>query len=114
MNFSKNTLACILAVASGSLLVGCREDVLRQPGIIGTLVLAGIVLMVVCAFMVLRLNRLLSVLSLRKAHEDREALKEEILNLEDHDVDELLQKRRAAMEFQIGRASCRERGEVKA
>ncbi|MDV3309338.1 MAG: cbb3-type cytochrome c oxidase subunit I [Cyclobacteriaceae bacterium] len=101
MNFSKNTLACILAVASGSLLVGCREDVLRQPGIIGTLVLAGIVLMVVCVFIVLRLNRLLSVLSLRKAHEDREALKEEILNLEDHDVDELLQKRRAALEFRL-------------
>src|SRR5690606_41364434 len=66
---------------------------------IGTLVLAGIVLMLVCVFIILRLNRLLTVLSLRKTQKDRDLLKEEILNLEGEDVAELLQKRREALEF---------------
>src|SRR5690606_2466347 len=87
-----------------SLLSGCEvvdDGVLQQPGIIGTLVLAGIVLMVVCIFIVVRLNQLLSVLYARKVEKDRETLKEEILNLEGSDVEELLQKRRAALEFRL-------------
>jgi cytochrome c oxidase cbb3-type subunit 1 len=99
----KNTFACIVLVLS-SLLSGCEvvdDGVLQQPGIIGTLVLAGIVLMVVCIFIVVRLNQLLSVLYARKVEKDRETLKEEILNLEGSDVEELLQKRRAALEFRL-------------
>jgi cytochrome c oxidase cbb3-type subunit 1 len=105
MNFGKDLFKYILPVMCGLLLAGCSDadssDVLRQPGIIGTLVLGGIVLMIVCIFIVLRLNRLLSVLSARKIQQDRETLKEEILNLEDRDVDELLQRRRAALEFRL-------------
>jgi cytochrome c oxidase cbb3-type subunit 1 len=99
---SKNTFACILLVLS-FFLSGCEveDSVLQQPGIIGTLVLGGIVVLVVCVFIVLRLNQLLTVLYARKVQKDREMLKEEILNLEGSDVEELLQKRRAALEFRL-------------
>lgn len=99
---SKNTFACTLLVLS-FFLSGCEveDSVLQQPGIIGTLVLGGIVVLVVCVFIVLRLNQLLTVLYARKVQKDREMLKEEILNLEGSDVEELLQKRRAALEFRL-------------
>src|SRR5690606_25979967 len=88
---SKNTFACTLLVLS-FFLSGCEveDSVLQQPGIIGTLVLGGIVVLVVCVFIVLRLNQLLTVLYARKVQKDREMLKEEILNLEGSDVEELL------------------------
>ncbi len=104
MNCGKNLLKYTLPVVSGFLFASCREadtGVFREPGIIGTLVLAGIVLMVVCVFIVLKLNRLLTVLAARKAQRDRETLKEEILNLEEPDVDEILQRRRTALEFRL-------------
>lgn len=106
MTSGKNSIASILpvviaAIVSAGCMDGYSEGVVRQPGIIGTLVLAGIVLMVVCVFIVLRLNGLLSVLSARKAQKDLETLKEEIINLPERDVDELLEKRRAALEFRL-------------
>ncbi len=105
MNCRKKTLEYSLPLVLGLFVTGCTGaddgNVFSQPGIIGTLVLAGIVLMLVCVFIILRLNRLLTVLSLRKTQKDRDLLKEEILNLEGEDVAELLQKRREALEFRL-------------
>ena len=80
MNSVKNSIASILPIIVAAFVsTACMDSdssgVVRQPGIIGTLVLAGIVLMAVCVFIVLRLNGLLSVLSARKAQKDLETLK---------------------------------------
>lgn len=87
------------------LMMGCSTDdsvsLFSQPGIIGTLVLAGIVLMVACFVVVVRLNDIISLLYKKRQQRNIEKLKEEIINLDDNSIDELLRQRSAALQFRI-------------
>src|SRR5687767_13985278 len=77
------------------------SSLFNQPGIIGTLVLAGVILGVVSALMAVRLNDLLKLLYKKRLKKNFEALKDDIINVDDVRVDELLQKRKTALEFRV-------------
>ena len=80
---------------------GETSSLFNQAGIIGTLILAGVVLIIVSIFMAVRLNDLLKLLYKKRLQKNFEALKDDIINLDDLQVDELLQKRRTALQFRI-------------
>src|SRR5690606_40514273 len=86
-------------------LTSCSSDdstsVFSQPGIIGTLVLAGIIMPVACFVVVLRLNDIMSLLYKKRQRKDIDELKEEIINLDDQSIDDLLRQRTAALQFRI-------------
>ena len=77
------------------------ENWLSSPGIIGVIVLIGIVL----ALAVLILSaRISSFMSVQKSDDDaqkRSALKDELANLDDKDIDEILELRKKANKYQL-------------
>src|SRR5690606_12726864 len=81
--------------------VAATGSILSQPGIIGTLVLAGIVLIIVCVFVVIRLNNLVKVLYYKSANKNLDKLKDDIINLSDVNLDDILLKRQAALQFKL-------------
>lgn len=100
---SKASAIIILAVT----LMGCSVDadgsqsILGEPGIVGTLLLAGIVLMVACVIVVAKLNGLIKTLYQKHKRKSLEQLKGEIINLNDNQIDELLSKRGHALQFRL-------------
>ena len=77
------------------------SSLFNQAGIIGTLILAGVVLIIVSIFMAVRLNDLLKLLYKKRAQKNFEALKDDIINFDGLQVDDLLQRRKAALQFRI-------------
>lgn len=77
------------------------DSLFSQPGIIGTLVLAGIAVMVGCVIVVVKLNGLIKMLYRKQERSSFAKLKSEIVNLDNAQIDELLSKRRQALEFRL-------------
>lgn len=99
-------LSAVLAGTFASLSMaacspGSDGSVFSQPGIIGTLVLAGIILMVVCFVAVIRLNDIITLLYKKRQQKNIAKLKEEIINLDEGSIDELLRQRSAALQFRV-------------
>ena len=73
----------------------------NQAGIIGTLILAGLLLIIVSVFMAVRLNDLIKLFHRKRLQTNFEAIKDAIISLDDLQVDDLLEKRKAALKFRV-------------
>jgi len=76
-------------------------SVFNQAGIIGTLILAGVILIIMSVFMAVRLSDLIKLFHKKRLQKNFEALKDAIISLDDLQVDDLLQKRKAALRFRV-------------
>jgi len=72
-----------------------------SPGILGTIVLLVLVLMVFVIIMVMRLGNLLNRGQQVTELEEEHTLREAIINLEKEEVDQLLVKRKKALDFKV-------------
>ncbi|HEX5171764.1 MAG TPA: cbb3-type cytochrome c oxidase subunit I [Cyclobacteriaceae bacterium] len=100
-------VAILLSILFAFPIVGNSADtdgthsLFSQPGIIGTFVLAGIAIMVACVIVVVKLNGLIKILYRKHGRSSFARLKNEILNLDNTQIDELLKKRGRALEFRL-------------
>lgn len=72
-----------------------------SPGLIGTLILVIIVVLVAALIAVTKLNAFVRSAKLRRKDRDRIALKEELLGLEDVEIDEILARRKSALQYKV-------------
>lgn len=103
--YYKRLAAALCGTVVSLSMAGCTSgsdgSVFSQPGIIGTLVLAGIVLMVVCFVAVIRLNDIITLLYKKRQQKNIAKLKEEIINLDEGSIDQLLRQRSTALQFRV-------------
>ncbi|WP_373522856.1 cbb3-type cytochrome c oxidase subunit I [Aquiflexum sp.] len=77
------------------------ENWLSSPGIIGTLVLMAIILIVAVLIIVARLNSYVSGLNEKRQRNQRLEFSEELANLEEGDIDNILEKRKQSLKYQL-------------
>lgn len=99
-------LAVLFLVASAPLMAQPTpnpdtENWLASPGIVGTLVLIALVLMIAILIVVKRASSILGFFQRKNDKISAEKLREELYKLEGDDIDDLIQERKAARNFQL-------------
>ncbi len=77
------------------------ENWAMSPGVIGTLVLVAIVIVIAILILIARLNGYVSRLRKKQQQKQRWQLNEELVNLEQDGIDDLLEKRKKALTYQL-------------
>ncbi|AFL85736.1 Cbb3-type cytochrome oxidase, subunit 1 [Belliella baltica DSM 15883] len=83
------------------ILNSSRDQLWSSPGVIGTLFLIAIVLFIAVVIVVFRLSSFFDRLQKRSERSTQRELKQQIINLEDADVDDILVSRKAARRYQL-------------
>lgn len=78
-----------------------QQTVFSHAGIIGAIVIGVLLLILLVVIMAARVNKLISAKQREKRNKERKALQQELLTLEDADLDSLLEKRKAALKYQL-------------
>ena len=87
---------CSVAQSTGS-----NEDWLSSPGVLGTIALFVIILAVAALILVSRINRYLSDLKSKQEKRTRIEFKEELIDLDETEIDEILEKRKVALRYKL-------------
>jgi cytochrome c oxidase cbb3-type subunit 1 len=105
MRYTKSKLAFTLTLTlTGQLAVAQEvntENWVTSPGIIGTIVLVTLVLALAVIILLSRISGYLRMVKKQEDVNSRLAFKKELLELEGTEIDELLEKRRAALAFKV-------------
>lgn len=78
-----------------------QKSVFTHAGIIGAIVIAVLLLILLVLLMAARVNRLIASARHEKIEKDRKELQEELLKLGGEKLDDLLEKRKAALKYQL-------------
>ena len=90
------------AIANAQTDTGLSADNwMNSPGVIGTFVLVAIVLAIAVFIISIRVSGYFNSLKLNKEQEERRALAHELLDFDDAELDEILEKRRVARNFRL-------------
>ncbi|MGY6742773.1 MAG: cbb3-type cytochrome c oxidase subunit I [Cecembia sp.] len=95
------------------ILNSSRDQLWSSPGVIGTLFLIAIVLFIAVVIVVFRLSSFFDRLQKRSERSTQRELKQQIINLEDADVDDILESRKAARRNQLKGDELGSRGEIR-
>lgn len=77
------------------------ENWLSSPGIIGLFILIAVVMIVAIVILLIKINGYVDTMRLRQLEKNDKAFNEEITNLESHEIDALLEKRKAALKYKL-------------
>lgn len=83
------------------LLNTTKDQLWSSPGVIGTLFLISIVLVIAVVIVSFRLSAFFDRLNKRADAENRHDLKQQIVNLEETEIDDILQNRKAAHQYRL-------------
>lgn len=78
-----------------------QKEIFTHAGVVGALVIAMLLLLLFVFIITAKVNKLISNAQNEKKARERRSLQEELLSLEGKDLDELLQKRRAALLYKL-------------
>ena len=95
------TLTLILAGQGAVAQEVTSKNWITSPGIIGTIVLIALVLAVGVIILLARISGYLRTVKKQEETKSRLAFKKELLEMEGEEIDELLEKRRTALEFRM-------------
>lgn len=95
------------------ILNSSRDQLWSSPGVIGTLFLVAIVLFIAVVIVVFRLSSFFDRLQKKSEKSTQREIKQQIINLEDADVDEILESRKAAHRYQLKGDELGSRGEIR-
>ncbi|WP_339811392.1 cbb3-type cytochrome c oxidase subunit I [uncultured Imperialibacter sp.] len=104
MKFKQLSLPLFICLASSTPLAAqsvTTDNWYMSPGIIGTFVLITIVLFIAVIILTARLNDYVGTLKKRKQARQRLAFAEELIGLEAGEIDVILQKRKAALQYHL-------------
>lgn len=98
----------ILALLIGAMpqFVSAQEKIstdnwLSSPGIIGTFVLIAIVMAVAVIILLVKLNTYIDGMKSRQLEKNRLAFGDEVIALEESEIDDILEKRKAALKYKL-------------
>ncbi len=104
MNIKQLALLLLLLIPRGLMAqtdTVNTENWMLSPGIVGTLVLVAIVVVIAILILTARLNSYISNLREKHQQKQRWQLREELANLEQDEIDDLLEKRKKALTYQL-------------
>lgn len=94
-------LAVLLTVNNALAQEVTSENWITSPGIIGTVILITLVLVVAVFIVLAQLNGYLRRIQKKDDDSSKLAFKKELLEMEGSEIDELLSKRKAALEYKL-------------